>query len=127
MVLIWRKVKGNDRIFEYFCRTMGNDSKENKEIVLGLSKILFWDVDPYSVDAEKHAAFIVYRVLQMGRMDDFKAIKEYYGKARILDIAKNLRYMDDRVLHFCSVYFNVPLEQFRCYTLKQLNLSHWNY
>ena len=100
---------------------------DDKPIVLGLSKTLFWDVDPYTVEAEKHDAFIVDRVLQMGTMEEFKAIKEYYGKDRILAIAMQLRYMDERVLHFCSVYFNVPLDQFRCYTQKQLNLSHWNY
>jgi len=60
-------------------------------------------------------------------MEEFKAIKEYYGKERIVNIAMQLRYMDDRVLHFCSLYFNIPLDKFRCYTLKQLNLSHWNY
>jgi hypothetical protein len=100
---------------------------EKKEVVLGLSKTLFWDVDPYTVDAEKHAAFIVDRVLQMGTLEEFKSIKNYYGKKRIASIAKNLRYMDNRVLHFCSAYFNVPLNQFRCYKLKQLNISHWNY
>jgi hypothetical protein len=101
--------------------------EERKEIVLGLSKTLFWDVDPYSVDEEKHDAFIVERVLQMGTLEEFKSIVSHYGKSKICEIATQLRYMDDIVLEFCVTYFDTPKEKFRCYTQRQLNRSHWQY
>lgn len=100
---------------------------EKKEVVLGLSKTLFWDVDPYTVDAEKHAAFIVDRVLQMGTLEEFKAIIAYYGKKRIGTIATQLRYMDKIVLQFCITYFNIPKEKFRCFSQRQLHPTHWEY
>lgn len=94
---------------------------------MNLSKVLFWDVDYNSIDFDKHSGFVVERVLCMGTLEDFKAINSYYGKTKLKAIVKNIRYMDERVLQFCSVYFNITKTDFRCYKQKQLNISHWNY
>jgi hypothetical protein len=106
---------------------MTRKEEDKREIVLGLSKTLFWDVDPYSVDAEKHAEFIVDRVLQMGTWNEFKTILKYYGEKKIIKYATQLRYMDKIVLEFCVNYFNVPKDQFRCFSQRQLHPTHWNY
>lgn len=102
-------------------------NQEERHIVLGLSKTLFWDVDPYSVDAEKHDALIVDRVLQMGTWDEFKAILNYYGKERVVECATQLRYLDNIVLEFCVNYFNIPKDRFRCFSQRQLHPTHWQY
>ncbi len=99
----------------------------DKEFISQLSKTLFWDVDISTLDAQKHAAYIVERVLSRRKMEDFKLTKNYYGKPKMKRIVKKLRYLDDRVLHFCSIYFSTPISDFRCYTTKQSNLTHWNY
>jgi hypothetical protein len=95
--------------------------------ILGLSKSLFWDVDPQTIDTQKHAAYIIERVITLGTMEDFIIIKNYYGKDKIKQIVKGLRYLNDKDLNFCSVYFKLPKNQFRCYTTKQLNQTLWNY
>ncbi|OFX60385.1 MAG: hypothetical protein A2046_10540 [Bacteroidetes bacterium GWA2_30_7] len=100
---------------------------KDNEIVFSLSKTLFWDVDINTIDSQKHSAFIVERVLSQGTMDDFILIKNYYGKPKIKRIAKMLRYMDDRLLHFCSIYFNLSISEFRCYKLKKIFKPNWNY
>ncbi len=92
-----------------------------------LSKSLFWDINIETLDYQKHASYVIDRVLSHGTLQDFQTIKTYYGKPKIKRVAKSLRYLDDRVLHFCSAYFNSPLTDFRCYTTRQLNQSHWNY
>ncbi len=101
---------------------------QGKNKMLGnLSAFLFWDVDRKTIDYNKHSPYIIGRVLSMGTMEDFKIIKALYGKPKIKHITQQLRYMDDRVLYFCSAYFNVPVTQFRCYILKQSNPAHWSY
>jgi hypothetical protein len=97
------------------------------ELINQLSKTLFWDSDISSIDAEKHKSYIVDRVLSLGTLEDFRLLKAFYGKSKIKRIVKELRYMDERVLHFCSAYFNVPIIKFRCYEQKQLKQTHWNY
>ena len=100
---------------------------KNNEFVASLSKTLFWDTDIANIDPVKHAPYIVERVLSRGTMDDFKLLKAFYGKTKISHITQKLRYMDDRVLHFCSAYFNIPLTEFRCYIEKQSSQTSWNY
>jgi hypothetical protein len=100
---------------------------ETEKSILGLTKALFWDVDPQSIDPEKHAAYIIERVITLGAMNDFTIIKENYGKTKIKKVVKNLRYLNDIDLNFCSVYFDIPKNQFRCYNTKQLNQTLWDY
>ena len=72
-----------------------------------ISDTLFWDVDISSIDYVKNAPFVVERVLTMGTLEDFFTIRDYYGKPKLKRIIKNLRYLDDRTLSFCSTYFNM--------------------
>lgn len=88
---------------------------------------LFWDIAIESLDLDQHAPYIIDRVLSLGTMDDFKNIKRYYGLEKIKQVVKEARYLDDKVLHFCSLYFNIPLTDFRCYIQRPLTTSHWQY
>ena len=106
------------RIMEFTDKTWQN---------LPLSPTLFWDTDASKIGLDTHSKTIVERVLLHGTWPEFKAVLEYYGKERIKAILVKLRYLDSRTLSFCSVYFNIPISEFRCYTLKQLNPTHWNY
>ena len=97
------------------------------DFVAILTPSLFWDVERSGINPQKHAVYIIERVMNRGTLPDFQHIKAFYGKPKIKRVVKNLRYMDDRLLHFCSAYFNLPITEFRCYTQKQLNQTHWNY
>jgi hypothetical protein len=99
----------------------------NKEIVLGLSKTLFWDIDPFSLDARQNASFIIERVLSRGSWEEFKKILAHYGKEKVAAYATQLRYMDKIVLSFCVNYFDIPKEKFRCFSQRQLHPTHWDY
>lgn len=92
-----------------------------------LSPHLFWDVAISSLDIEQHASYIIIRVMSLGTMEDFKKIKSYYGSDKIKNVVMDARYLDEKVLHFCSLYFNIPLMNFRCYIDKPLTTSHWQY
>lgn len=94
---------------------------------LPLSPTLFWDTDASKIKLDTHAKTIVERVVMHGTWPEFKAILGYYGKDRIREILISLRYLDNRTLSFCSAYFFVPKSDFRCYTLRQSNPTHWNY
>jgi phage host-nuclease inhibitor protein Gam len=94
---------------------------------LKLTKSLFWDVDPETIDFQKHASYVIERVISRGTLNDFKTMVNFYGKPKIKRIIKDIRHLDDRVLNFCSAYFDIPLTDFRCYNTKQSNTVHWNY
>lgn len=81
-----------------------------------LSEHLFWDVDRSTVDADKHAAWLVGRVLQYGRWSDWRILVDLYGKPRLAEIATGLRSLDPKAFAFCRAWFQLPAESFRCST-----------
>ena len=94
---------------------------------LQLRPSLFWDVDVQSIDLQKHKAFVIERITSRGRFEEFKAMLDYYGKNTVKDKLLQTRYLNEITLYFCSSIFNVPITEFRCYKLAQLNPGHWNY
>ena len=38
---------------------------------------LFWDVAPEAVDFDKHRRWVIQRVLEYGRIEDWRAIREW--------------------------------------------------
>lgn len=92
-----------------------------------LRQSLFWDCNLETLDIEKHKRQIIVRVLERGTLDDWQTIKELYGKETILKEALQARSLDKYALAFCSGYFDVPKEKFRCYSLIQYQKKHWNY
>ncbi len=92
-----------------------------------LSKSLFWDIKYEELDYEKHARFIIERVLTRGNLNDWKELKRYYGLAKIKDEALLIRYLDKVTLNFCHTFFNIQKEQFRCYNTEPSIRQLWNY
>ena len=99
----------------------------NIEEVFPLTRSLFWDTDVAALDWEQNAPFIVERVLQRGTVEDFRTIIAQYGREQLRDIIKNLRYLDNKAIYFAAVYFHIPLNEMRCYNIKQSTPLHWNY
>jgi len=80
---------------------------------------LFWDADGSSIDWEKNARWVIARVLSRGNLPDFKELVNYYGLERIKTELLQVRFLDNKTLSFVATLFQVPKEQFRCYTLRQ--------
>lgn len=57
---------------------------------------LFWDVDPKTIDPDKHARYIIERILDYGTDREIEWMWNYYGKRKrlMLDIVQR-----SRVLH----------------------------
>lgn len=91
------------------------------------SPSLFWDVDKATLNFEKHAVHVVDKAINRGTWEDFQTVLTYYGFEKVKEIVKNLRYMDKRTEQFASVYFQIPLNELRCYIWRQSSPSHWDY
>ena len=92
-----------------------------------LTRSIFWDTRYESIDWDKHAAYVIDKVLHYGTLGDWKNILAYYGRDKIKQVVLDLRYMDKRALSFCSVYFHTPKEQFRCFNTEPSIRKQWNY
>ena len=84
-----------------------------------LSNILFWDVDKNDIDFDKHATFIIQRVLEYGEFCDWKVILSYYGLDKIVSECKKMRTLDPICLSFISAISHTKKEDYRCYHTAQ--------
>ena len=91
---------------------------DKADVINKFSEHLFWDIRTGEVDMEKNAPYVVQRVLEYGRLSDWKLLLSYYGLCRIADIACHLRTLEPRALAFISTVSGVPKNQFRCFIMK---------
>lgn len=94
---------------------------------LELRPALFWDVNVKEVDLQKHSASVIERIATRGRLDEFRTMVKFYGQETVKNTLLNARYLDKRTLSYCSLIFDVPITEFRCYKLAQLNPEHWQW
>ncbi len=104
--------------------TLSTQSKKPVEL---LSKHLFWDTPITNIDLQKNKGFIVQRVMEYGLMNDWNLIKKWYGITEIGRVATQFRTLDPKALAFLVNITGIPLNNFRCYTTKQLMKAHWDY
>ena len=77
---------------------------------------LFWDVAFDSIDWQRHARFVIARVVSRGNLQDWETLKTIYGKNRIKEEVVCIRSLDPKTLAFLSVYFDIDKASFRCYS-----------
>lgn len=52
---------------------------------------LFWDTDPQTIDTEKHARYIIERILDFGTDSEVRWMWNAYPQSLIRDVAENSR------------------------------------
>lgn len=94
--------------------------------IQNLSAHLFWDTNQNKINFDRDAPFIIQRCLEYGLLSDWIIIKTYYGLPKIIQIAQQLRSLDDKAFNFIHTLSDCPKNSFRCYTTKQLMQGNWN-
>ena len=94
---------------------------------LSLRPGLFWEFNIQSIDLQQHKASVIERIVTRGRWEEFLEMLRFYGQDTVKQVVLNARWLDKRTLAFCSAVFDMPVTEFRCYKLAQLNPEHWDY
>lgn len=55
----------------------------DKKAMIPFRPALFWDVNPRKIDAEKHARYIIERILEFGKDEEVQWLFHYYSSLRI--------------------------------------------
>ena len=90
-----------------------------QECVQQLSAPCFWDIDRETFDMDQYPAFIVSRVFEIGTLHDWQTLVSYYGLDRIVEVCKQMRYIDKISLAFITAISNTNPADYRCFTTKQ--------
>lgn len=92
-----------------------------------LSNQAFWDVDMNNIDYDKHARFVVEKVVERGNFKDFKELRQFYGDKKIKEEVVNAKWLGDKEIFFCCAIFGLKPQDFKCYIKKQSNPRLWIY
>ena len=87
---------------------------------------LLWEYDMDQFDWEDMRNFVVQRVIERGRMEDFYAILNRYGLTGVKNAIRHIPYLNSRDLSFVCSVFNMKKETLKCYTKQQSTIQHWN-
>lgn len=52
---------------------------------------LFWDTDPKKLDIEKHAKYIIERIMDFGNEEDVRWMRRYYPKSLLAEVVRKSR------------------------------------
>lgn len=68
---------------------------------------LFWETDPSSLDAERHADHILARVLEFGGLPEVRWAMDYYGLERIHEFFRSVGHpeLSPRTIQFWRAVF----------------------
>lgn len=84
-------------------------------------KRIFWDVDFEKLDYDRKANFIIERVFERGDVEDIRNCRRYYGDEKVAYALLNAKFLPEMTIYLAAAVIDRPLEDFRCYRLRQLN------
>jgi hypothetical protein len=84
-------------------------------------KRIFWDVNFEQIDYDAKVNFVIERVFERGDVEDIRQCRRYYGDEKVTEALLNAKFLPLHTIYFASAIIDKPLEEFRCYRLRQLN------
>ncbi|WP_394335221.1 DUF6922 domain-containing protein [Algoriphagus antarcticus] len=82
---------------------------------------MFWDVDFENLDYDKKAKFVIERVFERGDVPDIRNCRRYYGDEKVSEVLLNAKFLPEIRMYLAAAVIDRPLEDFRCYKLRQSN------
>lgn len=90
-----------------------------------LNQSLFWDTDFENLNVEISWQSVVVRILEYGTWEQWQAARRYYGDEKIKTAITTSKWLTDKAWQFCSAMFNIPKENFKCYTTRSSSPAPW--
>jgi len=87
---------------------------------------LLWEYDVTKFDWNAMRIVVLQRVIERGRLDDFYAALNLYGKKAFMEGLKEIPSLSDKDINFVHVIFGIKKEELKCYRNKQSRRQHWN-
>jgi hypothetical protein len=80
----------------------------------------FWDTDAATIDVESKAAYVITRLLQWGRVEELRWLKNYYGLEALRVVVRRSRELSAKHGKFFSLIYDIPPEEVLCLQMGSL-------
>ena len=91
------------------------------------NRCIFWDTDFDKLDYDLCADSIIERVFDRGDVEDIRQCRRYYGDEKVAEALLNANFLMEHRMNLASAVINKPIEDFKCYKLRQLNPGLYPY
>jgi len=92
-----------------------------QKVIPIFNKRIFWDINFENLDYDKKANFIIERVFERGDVPDIRNCRRYYGDEKVTEVLLNAKFLPKTRMYLAAAVIDRPLEDFRCYKLRQSN------
>jgi hypothetical protein len=76
----------------------------------------FWDADAKKLDADKHATYIIERLLEWGNPQTARWLLSRYSRRKIISVLEKTRALSRMSANFWMVYFGLPRNKIRWFS-----------
>jgi hypothetical protein len=90
--------------------------KQNLCDIPVFSKRCFWEQDYTKLDFDKGKRYIITKVISYGSQEDYIELFSYYGWDVIKEEVLKIRYLNNKILNFLSILFEIDKKKFRAYS-----------
>lgn len=90
-------------------------------------KSIFWDVDYNTLNFDKYSNWVIERIFDRGDVEDIRNCRRYYGDEKVKTALLNAKFISQNRLHLAAAVIDEPIQNFRCYILKQSNPELYPY
>lgn len=88
---------------------------------------LLWDVDPEQFDLERHAGFLIRRVLEKGTWAEWRMVRAYFGDERLLGEVLRMSRLEPKALSFVAAVLGRSPESFPCFVSTPFQPAPWTF
>ncbi|GHU67926.1 hypothetical protein FACS189413_03650 [Bacteroidia bacterium] len=106
---------------------MTTSSEQTQKPFPKFDRRIFWDVNFDKLDYDNRADFIIERVFDRGDVEDIRQCRHYYGDKKIENTILSAKFLMEHRMYLASAIIEQPINNFRCYKLRQLNPELYPY
>ena len=89
-----------------------------QELVLKLTKAVFWNCDLELFDYKRDKDYIIKRIIETGAENDEIIMWKLFTYEEIKNVAVNIEYLEKEIITYMAFVLNIKEEEFKCYGVK---------
>jgi len=88
--------------------------ERRKKQIPQFARRYFWDTDAKKLDTDKHAIYVIERLLEWANPQTARWLLQHYSRGKIIGVLKKTRALSQMSASFWAVYFGLPRNEIRC-------------
>jgi hypothetical protein len=76
----------------------------SKKLVPQIRRHLLWEYNYDKLDFTRSFVIVIERVIERGNMNEWKEILLYYGREKVLEVARKSKQLDNKDKQFTEIY-----------------------